>query len=129
MGLCYLKLNLDEIASRCFERVLEMDPDHLDSRIALAITKLNSHDEDSIVSGMLSMKEVYQLTNKSHPLVLLHLANHFFFKKEYQKAEMLITKAINQTQMDDIKAEANLLLGRIYHTQVITVALHNQEQL
>ena len=63
-----------------FERALSLDSQCVGALVGLSILKLNQRESDSIKTGvqMLSKANTIDSTN---PMVLNHLANHFFFKK------------------------------------------------
>ena len=48
---------------------------------------------------------------------MVHLANHFFFKKDMNKVQHLANHAIANTEHQQIRAEACYQLGRCYHVQ------------
>lgn len=53
----------------------------------------------------------------SNAFVLNHLANHFFYKKEYKKTIHLAQTAYNNTSVREIKAESFYHFARAYHAQ------------
>lgn len=62
-----------------FERALELDPSNIPAIVALAVLDINSLDPDSIRAGIQGLSIAYQ-TEQENPIVLNHLANHFFYK-------------------------------------------------
>ncbi|KAK3734151.1 hypothetical protein QZH41_017122 [Actinostola sp. cb2023] len=80
MGHCFVKLNKFDKARLAFERALELEPRCTGAMIGLAILELNSKKPDSIKIGVQLLSNAYTI-DSSNPMVLNHLANHFFFKK------------------------------------------------
>lgn len=80
MGHCFMKLNNQEKARLAFERALQLDPQCVGALVGLAILKLNLQQPDSIRNGVQMLSKAYTI-DSSNPMVLNHLANHFFFKK------------------------------------------------
>jgi RNA polymerase-associated protein CTR9 len=62
-----------------FERALELDQTNISAIVALAVLDLNTLTPEGIRSGIQSLSTAYQI-NPENPMVLNHLANHFFFK-------------------------------------------------
>lgn len=63
-----------------FERALQMDPHCVGALVGLAIIRLNRQETDDIKSGVNMLSKAYAI-DQNNPMVLNHLANHFFFKK------------------------------------------------
>jgi len=55
----------------------------------------------------------------SNPVVLNHLSNHFFFKKDYIKAETLARRAFQYAGNDAVRAESCYHIARISHVKVM----------
>ena len=53
----------------------------------------------------------------TNPTVLNHLANHFFYKKDYKKVQQLAMHAFHNTENEAIRAETCYQLARSYHIQ------------
>jgi RNA polymerase-associated protein CTR9 len=89
MALCFFKLGKVNKARLAFERALEMDPVCVGALVGLAIMEINTKTPESTKTGveMLSRAYSYDSTNS---IVLNHLANHFFYKKDYQKVRDFI---------------------------------------
>ncbi|RWS22039.1 RNA polymerase-associated protein CTR9-like protein, partial [Leptotrombidium deliense] len=51
------------------------------------------------------------------PMVLNHLANHFFFKKDYNKVQHLALHAFHNTENEAMRAESCYQLARAFHIQ------------
>lgn len=116
MGHCFLKLNNPDKAKLAFQRAVDLDPQCVGALVGLAILKLNLHEPDSNRLGvqMLSKAYTYDSTN---PMVLNHLANHFFFKKDYQKVQHLALHAFHNTENEAMRAESCYQLARAFHVQ------------
>lgn len=80
MGHCFLKMNNPEKAKLAFQRALELDPQCVGALVGLSILKLNLHEPDSNRLGVQMLSKAYTI-DATNPMVLNHLANHFFFKK------------------------------------------------
>lgn len=65
---------------RAFERVLDLDKDNVSALVALAILDMNTLEQEAIRRGVESLGRAYQI-EQENPVVLNHLANHFFYKK------------------------------------------------
>lgn len=65
-----------------FQRALELDPHCVGALVGLAISKLNLHESESNRMGVQMLSKAYAV-DATNPMVLNHLANHFFFKKVY----------------------------------------------
>ncbi|CAB1445387.1 unnamed protein product [Pleuronectes platessa] len=55
--------------------------------------------------------------NSNNPMVLNHLANHFFFKKDYSKVQHLALHAFHNTEVEAMQAESCYQLARSFHVQ------------
>ena len=63
-----------------FERALQLDPQCVGALIGLSILKLNLQESESSKMAVIMLSKAYAIDPKN-PMVLNHLANHFFFKK------------------------------------------------
>jgi len=63
-----------------FERALQLDGQCVGALVGLAILELNSKTPESIKNGVQLLSKAYTIDSKN-PMVLNHLANHFFYKK------------------------------------------------
>lgn len=116
MGHCFLKMNNQEKAKLAFQRALELDPNCVGALIGLAILKLNLHEPESNKMGVQMLSKAYTIDSTS-PMVLNHLANHFFFKKDYQKVQHLALHAFHNTENEAMRAESCYQLARSFHAQ------------
>lgn len=63
-----------------FERAIELDPSNIDSRAALAVLQITSPQKSNEMrAGIITLGSLYK-HEKDNPLILNHLANHFFLK-------------------------------------------------
>jgi len=53
----------------------------------------------------------------SNPAVLNQLANHYFFKGQYEKAKVLAQRAFRNSASNKIRAESCYHMGRAFHAQ------------
>lgn len=116
MGLCFYKMNKMIKAVDAFTRALHLNPGCVGALIGLAVINLNNKDTDSIRDGIRLLSNAYKYDN-NQPLVLVHLANHFFFKKDLNKVQHLALHALSNTEHQQIRAEACYQLGRCFHVQ------------
>lgn len=65
-------------------------------------------------------KKVYDI-NSRHPTSLNYLANHFFFKKDYEKAQQLAFVAFDHSENDFSKSESCYQIARVYHIKVYNI--------
>ncbi|KFV59457.1 RNA polymerase-associated protein CTR9, partial [Gavia stellata] len=106
MGHCFVKLNKLEKARLAFSRAL----------VGLAVLELNNKEADSIKNGVQLLSRAYTI-DPSNPMVLNHLANHFFFKKDYGKVQHLALHAFHNTEVEAMQAESCYQLARSFHVQ------------
>lgn len=118
MAHCFLKLGNMEKAQLAFERTLNLDPLCVNAMVGLSIMKLNSQTIDNIKSAVNMLSKAYTI-DPTNPMVLNLLSNHFFFKKDYGKSELLARFALQYTDNDVIKSESCYQMARICHMQVI----------
>ncbi|KAL7992179.1 hypothetical protein Chor_016435 [Crotalus horridus] len=104
MGHCFVKLSKLEKARLAFSRALE-----LNSKCVGALA-------DSIKNGVQLLSRAYTI-DPSNPMVLNHLANHFFFKKDYGKVQHLALHAFHNTEVEAMQAESCYQLARSFHVQ------------
>lgn len=113
MGHCFLKLGNENKARDAFSRALELDSQCVGALVGLAILDLNTQvslrfiepspfrqssplrlqKRDNIQEGVKKLSKAYT-TDSTNPMVLNHLANHFFFKKDYSKVQVWVRLAI-----------------------------------
>ena len=116
MGHCFMKLGNEGKAREAFTRALELDSQCVGALVGLAILDLNSQKRESIQDGVRKLSKAYTI-DPSNPMVLNHLANHFFFKKEYEKVRRLAFHAFHNTENEAMRAESCYQLARAYHVR------------
>jgi len=116
MGHCFLKLGNMEKAKLAFERALELDANCVGAMVGIAILKLNSQEPENIRDGVQKLSKAYGI-DPQNPMVLNHLANHFFFKKDYHKVQHLALHAFHNTENEYMRAESCYQLARCFHVQ------------
>jgi len=116
MGHCFYRLNRLEKARLAFERTLELNSQCTGALVGLAVLELNSKKPDSIKNGVQLLSKAYTIDNQN-PMVLNHLANHFFFKKDYNKVQHLALHAFHGTEVEAMQAESCYQLARSFHVQ------------
>lgn len=118
MAHCFLKLGNMEKAQLGFERALNLNPMCVRALVSLAIMKLNKQTLDNTKCAVYMLSKAYTI-EPNNPLVLNHLSNHYFFKKDYSKSELLARFALQYTDNEVIKAESCYQIARVFHVQVI----------
>ncbi|XP_053247203.1 RNA polymerase-associated protein CTR9 homolog [Podarcis raffonei] len=116
MGHCFVKLNKLEKARLAFSRALELNSKCVGALVGLAVLELNNKEADSIKNGVQLLSRAYTI-DPSNPMVLNHLANHFFFKKDYGKVQHLALHAFHNTEVEAMQAESCYQLARSFHVQ------------
>ncbi|XP_043675127.1 RNA polymerase-associated protein CTR9 homolog isoform X2 [Vespula pensylvanica] len=116
MGHCFMKLNNQEKARLAFERALQLDGQCVGALVGLSVLKLNQQQPDSIRAGVQMLSKAYTI-DSTNPMVLNHLANHFFFKKDYNKVQHLALHAFHNTENEAMRAESCYQLARAFHVQ------------
>ncbi|KAK9885237.1 hypothetical protein WA026_010740, partial [Henosepilachna vigintioctopunctata] len=116
MGHCFMKLGNQDKARLAFDRALQLDSQCVGALVGLAILKLNQQQPDSIRTGVQMLSKAYTI-DSSNPMVLNHLANHFFFKKDYSKVQHLALHAFHNTENEAMRAESCYQLARAFHVQ------------
>lgn len=101
-------------AKAAFERALALDSQCVGALVGLAIIELNNKTSESTKLGVEMLSKAYSI-DSTNPIVLNHLANHFFYKKDYQKVQQLAMHAFHNTENEAIRAEACYQLARSYH--------------
>ncbi|KFP39680.1 RNA polymerase-associated protein CTR9, partial [Chlamydotis macqueenii] len=110
MGHCFVKLNKLEKAR------LALNSKCVGALVGLAVLELNNKEADSIKNGVQLLSRAYTI-DPSNPMVLNHLANHFFFKKDYGKVQHLALHAFHNTEVEAMQAESCYQLARSFHVQ------------
>ncbi|RZB65084.1 protein CTR9 homolog [Glycine soja] len=116
IGLCRYKLGQFEKAQQAFERVLQLDPENVESLIALAIMDLRTNEATGIRTGMVKMQRAFEI----YPycaMALNYLANHFFFTGQHFLVEQLTETALAVTNHGPTKSHSYYNLARSYHSK------------
>lgn len=116
IGHCYYKLGKTEKAKLAFEQALKKKPNCVGALVGLALLELNQKSPTSIRRGVQMLSKAYTI-DSTDPMVLNHLANHFFFKKDYNKVQHLALHAFHNTENEAMRAESCYQLARSYHIQ------------
>ena len=116
LGHCFLRLGRPDKARQAFKRTLDLDSECVGALVGLAILDLNENSQESIKRGVQLLSRAYDI-DSSHPMVLNHLADHFFYKKEYQKVQHLALHAFHNTSVEAMRAESCYQLARAFHVQ------------
>ncbi|CAH8484672.1 unnamed protein product [Schistosoma haematobium] len=116
MGHCFFRLGNMEKARLAFKRALDLDPECVGALVGLAVLDLNEKTQESIKQGVQKLSRAYNL-DSTNPMVLNHLADHFFYKKEYAKVHRLALHAFYNTETESIRAESCYQMARAFHIQ------------
>ena len=111
LGLCYYRLNRMDLAKKCFQRVLQLEPNNSSALAALAVLSLNSKMTNQ-AKRLLS--EAYQ-RDPTNSAVLSHLSHQYFNKGNREKSRFLAQGAVSHTEVPEIKAEAYYHLAQNDH--------------
>ena len=114
LGLCFWKLGNENKARDAFNRALELDSNCVGALVGQAILDLNAQKRETIQEGVKKLSRAYTI-DSSNPMVLNHLANHFFFKKDYEKVQHLALHAFHKTENEAMRAESCYQLARAFH--------------
>lgn len=112
----FAKLSKLEKAELSFTRATQIDQKCVGALVGLAILELNMKTPESIRNGVMKLSRAYQY-DPQNPMVLNHLANHFFFKKDYERVRQLAMHALNYTENEAMRAESCYHLARAYHAE------------
>lgn len=86
--------------------------------MSLAILLLNNHASSScIAEGLGILKKLFVDGHAQDARVLLHFANHYFFKKDYAKAAQFASSAAAATSDGQLASEINFVLAKIFHAR------------
>lgn len=84
-------------AKLAFEQALKKNQNCVGALVGLALLELNQKTQASIRKGVQMLSKAYYI-DRTDPMVLNHLANHFFFKKVYDKVQQLALHAFHNTE-------------------------------
>lgn len=117
IGHCFMKMGNKDKAELAYERALEINPNCVGALIGMAVHHMNIRDKETIRIGVLLLSRAYS-ADPTNPMVLNHLADHFFFKKDFQKVNHLALHAFHNTENEAMRAESCYQLARSFHIQV-----------
>lgn len=86
------------------------------SKVGLAVLQLNERTPESIRSGVQKLSKAYTI-DSGNPIVLNHLANHLFFKKDYYKVKHLALHTFRDTENETMWSEHCYQLARHFYCQ------------
>jgi RNA polymerase-associated protein CTR9 len=128
---CHAQLKQTDKAALSFRRVLQLAPENVEAMAGLAILEMNAQPDPGlsrqdkeaftqkqVESGIKLLERAYTCTRncgQQHAVVLNHLANHFVFVNELDKASQLAHHAFNNTEVRKIRAESCYHIARTLH--------------
>lgn len=83
-----MKLGNKDKAELAYEKALELNGKCTGALVGMAIHHMNLREKDSIRIGVQLLSRAYSV-DPTNPMVLNHLADHFFFKRDFQKVQHL----------------------------------------
>lgn len=116
IGHCFMKMGNKEKAELAYDRALEINPNCVGALIGMAVHRMNIRDKETIRIGVLLLSRAYS-ADPTNPMVLNHLADHFFFKKDFTKVNHLALHAFHNTENEAMRAESCYQLARSFHKQ------------
>lgn len=120
LGHSYLKMKNLELAQKCYERALELDPTNSEALTSLAMMKMSNEkdgrDPNVVKSNVTALFNAH-CHNPNSAVTLNGLAFHFFNKMRYNKVIELCSRSVERTSSDSIKGRAYLLMARTYHKE------------
>ena len=117
LGHCFMRLGNKDKAELAFERALELNPKCTGALIGMAVHYMNNKSRDTIRQGVQLLSRAYSV-DPTNPMVLNHLADHFFFKRDFTKVQHLALHAFHNTENEAMRAESCYQLARSFHIQV-----------
>ncbi len=100
-----------------FTRALEINSNCIGALIGMAVHFMNTRGKESIRKGVQLLSRAYSV-DPANPMVLNHLADHFFFKRDFTKVRHLALHAFHNTENEAMRAESCYQLARSFHIQV-----------
>ncbi|VDM34900.1 unnamed protein product [Hydatigera taeniaeformis] len=116
IGHCFARLGNSQKARLAFQRALDLDVESVEALVGLAVLDLNEKTQESIKQGVQKLSKAYNL-DPTNPMVLNHLADHFFYKKEYDKVHQLAMHAFHNTENEAMRAESCYQMARALHVE------------
>ena len=110
-------------AEEAFHRMIELVPQCVEAFLMLAaIQKAKSSNappelqQATVQKHMQYISQAYKL-NPQHPVALIELAAHFFYRKQFTNSQKAASEALSFASSDEIKARAAFWLARSFHAQ------------
>jgi len=96
IGLCYFRLGNLEKARFAFERTIDLDHENSLAFVALAIVELQTNVNDQKMRNKAAsyLEKAIKLDQNNY-LALRYLADHYFFKKEYEIARKVCERGLS----------------------------------
>ncbi|ODN02181.1 RNA polymerase-associated protein CTR9 [Orchesella cincta] len=124
IGHCFWNLNQREKARVAYERALEVQPNDVNALSALAVYHLSTMKQNSIVKGVKMLADAYT-RDSNHTVALIFLADHYYFKRDFDKSLDLALKAFKNTPVDEMRKHSAFIVGRNYQAKEdFKLALH-----
>lgn len=116
IGHCFWKLGQREKAGLAYKRAVHLYPNDYQALCALATYYLNKMTTEDIKEGMKLVARAFKLC-PMHPGSQLFLADHYFYKKEYDKALEFALDVCKMTSSVQIRQRSSYLAGRSYQAK------------
>lgn len=113
-----MKLGNKKKAELAYQRAVELNPKCTGALVGMAVHHMNVRGKETIRRGVQLLSRAYSV-DPTNPMVLNHLADHFFFKRDFQKVQNLALHAFHNTENEAMRAESCYQLARSFHIQVI----------
>lgn len=126
MAYCFYELEKHELAKACFKRILDLDPGCIEALIGYGTLCYHQGDKDVYFNNL----EMCYRLNKSHPLVLLHLAEHMLLSKNLSKLVAICERGLEslkgfpvfhdkndqyRNDLVEFRCRFYHILGQLYH--------------
>ncbi len=114
------------MARACFQRIVKLDPNSVEAHLGIAIIEEKVENYEQYFNEL----RIALSINQDHPLVLLHLAEHFLLKDDLQKAFSICLSGLSalerfpkfirlqescRNDYEELKARFNNIIGQIHH--------------
>eukprot|EP00127_Corallochytrium_limacisporum_P002336 Clim_evm124s109 gene=Clim_evmTU124s109 len=116
VGICAFQLERYGLAERAFNRVLVLDANNVSAKLGLALIQMNRKTNEGNQEGVKILRSAYDV-EPTNSLLLCHLANHFFYRRDFGKALTLATVAQTHAESNERQGEACYQQARAYHAQ------------
>jgi RNA polymerase-associated protein CTR9 len=115
IAMCAAKLGLPDLCERALVRAVgsaHAAAANVEALAALAVVNFN---RGAIRSAMEKLDIAFRGRKAQHPVVLNHLANHYFYRGERERALSLAAMARDATDDEHCRAESLYLIARAHH--------------